>query len=56
MKIEVRINDKLWIEIELDDALGNGMVQDIDQAFSKVVTDKNREKIMGFVRDPKALR
>ena len=25
MKVEIRINDKLWIEIELEDALGNSM-------------------------------
>ena len=56
MKIEITVNDKLWIEIELEDSLGKSMVDQIDQAFAKVATDENRDKIKGFIMDPKALR
>lgn len=56
MEIEIKVNGKLWIEIELEDALGKTITDMIDKAFSKVATDKNRDKIKGFVNDPKALR
>lgn len=56
MEIEIKVNGRLWIEIELDDDLGKTMTEMIDKAFSKVATDKNRDKIKGFVNDPKALR
>ena len=56
MEIEIKVNGKLWIEIELEDALGKSMVKQLDAVFSKIATDKNRVKIKGFVRDPKALR
>lgn len=55
MEIEIKVNGKLWIEIELDDSLGKTMTDMIDKAFSKVATDKNRDRIKGFVNDPKAL-
>jgi len=56
MEIEIKVGGKLWIEMELDDDLGKTMTDMIDKAFSKVVTDENRDKIKGFVNDPKALR
>ena len=56
MQIEIKVNGKLWIEIELDDSLGKTMTDMIGEAFSKVVKDKNRDKIKGFIRDPRALR
>lgn len=55
MKIDIKVNDKLWIQIDLDDALGKSMIKQLDQVFGKISTDKNREKIRGFVKDPKAL-
>jgi len=56
MQIEIKINGKLWIEIELEDSLGKTMTDRIDDAFSKVAKDKNRDRIKGFIIDPKALR
>lgn len=56
MKIEIRVNDKTWIEIELEDRLGKSMVKQLDDIFSRIATDENRERIKGFVRDPKTLR
>ncbi len=55
MKIEIKVNDKLWIEIELDDYLGKTMTDRINKVFSNVVTDKNRDKIRGSIINPKAL-
>ena len=56
MQTKIKVNGKLWIEIELDDYLAKTMTDMIDDAFSKVVKDKNRDKIAGFVIDPKALQ
>jgi len=55
MQIEIKANDKLWIEIELDDTLGKNMVRQIDEVFSSIATDKNKQQITGFSRNPKAL-
>ena len=55
MEIEIRVNSELWIEIELEDSLGRNMIDQIDRAFSNIVTDANKEKIGGFTKKPKPL-
>lgn len=55
MKIEIKVNGKLWIEMNLENALGKTTIEELDKVFSKTATDKNRERIIGFRRDPKAL-
>jgi len=56
MEIEIRVNGKLWIEMNLDDTLGKTAIEKLDHVFSKIATDKNREKIIGLRRNPEALR
>lgn len=55
MKIEITINDKLWIEIELEDSLGKSLIDQIDQAFAKIATDENKDELEGFIINPRAL-
>lgn len=55
MEIEIRVNGKLWIEMNLEETLGRSAIEELDKVFGKVTTDKNRDKIIGFSRNPKAL-
>jgi len=46
----------LWIEIELEDSFGKNIIDQIDQAFAEIATDENKDKIKGFIINPKVLR
>jgi hypothetical protein len=54
--IEVKVNGAIWISIDLQVPLGRQAVEEIDKVFKKIVTDKNRDKIGGFVIDPGVIK
>lgn len=56
MEIEIRVNGKLWIEMNLDESLGKSTIEELDKVFSRIAKDKNKDRIKGLLRDPKALR
>jgi len=56
MEIEIRVNGKLWIEMNLLESLGKATIEELEKVFRKVASDKNKDKIKGLLRDPKALR
>jgi len=56
MEMEIRVNGKLWIEMNLKEKLGKNTLSLLEEVFSKVITDKNRVEIIGASRDPDAPR
>jgi len=55
MKMEIKVNGKMWIEAELKEQLGKSMIKQLDEVFTRIVKDKNKDQIIGFSRNPKVL-
>lgn len=56
--IEIKVNDAVWISVDLNAPLDKKTIQEIDAVFKKVITDKNADskKLEGFLISPKVVK
>jgi len=56
-QIEIRVNEAVWVSINLSSPLDKQVIQVIDDIFPKIITDKNADKgtLGPFVIDPRPI-